>query len=113
MAQMPLYATAMSIRRCLQAAGGDLALTLLAFAAARVLVRRRALRWTSFALLLMLAAILVERQALSGGRWSYAASMPTLAGMGIVPLVQLPLIAAPVVLVATRASRTPRAATPG
>lgn len=90
MAQMPLYATRMTIRTCLWAAGGDIALTLTALAFASVLARGRRLVFSAtFALLLIAAAASVEGLALPAGRWSYAAGMPTVAGVGLVPLIQL------------------------
>ncbi len=93
MAQMPLYATRVTTERCLTAAGGDVAVTAIALALAAAVARgRRWLLWAALILLLVGAAAAIERLALSAGRWSYAA-MPTLVGIGLAPLAQLPLIA--------------------
>ncbi len=60
---------------------------------------------------MLLGAVAVEREALAMGRWSYAEAMPTLGGIGLTPLVQLPLLGALGVLIARRtatAARTDR-----
>jgi hypothetical protein len=93
MAQMPLYATRMTTERCLVAAGGDVVLTVAALALAGVLARRRrSVFWAVLVLLLAAVPVSIEVLALSAGRWSYAVAMPTLEGVGLAPLVQLPLI---------------------
>lgn len=92
MAQMPLYATRMTIGRCLAATGVDVTGIAFAFAAGVARDRRWAL-WTTLVLLLVDTAAVIERLALSAGRWSYAAAMPALGGVGLAPLAQLPLIA--------------------
>jgi hypothetical protein len=38
------------------------------------------------------AALGIERCALARGRWAYRPAMPTVGGVGLVPLVQLPLL---------------------
>lgn len=37
-------------------------------------------------------ALGIERHALARGRWAYRPTMPTVGGVGLVPLVQLPLL---------------------
>jgi len=94
MAQMPLYATRMSTLRCLGAAGGDAGLTAAAFLVAVAATRLWSIRasWIVVAAS-ALAAVLIERRGLSSGRWAYASAMPTVAGVGVAPLMQLPLLA--------------------
>lgn len=105
MAQMPLYATRMSVGRCMAAAGGDLVLTLAALALGGILARgRRPMFWALTVVLLTSAAVLIEALALSVGRWAYAVTMPTLLGIGLPPLLQLPLIGLASVWLATRVS---------
>lgn len=81
---------------CLRATFGDLVITGLAFLAAAA--SARALLWpverlSTGAVVLYLAAgltitIVVEIVALRAGRWSYADEMPTLLGIGVLPLAQ-------------------------
>ena len=44
---------------------------------------------TLFSVFLFAIAFFIERFALSAGRWSYSAFMPTIFGIGISPLFQL------------------------
>lgn len=103
MKEQPLARAAM---RCLKATLGDLVITVIAFAAAAVTVRR--IHWpltkSVLAPALFIATGLVitiafELFALATSRWVYAAEMPTLFGVGIsaiaqwivIPLLELPL----------------------
>lgn len=111
-AQMPLYDVDFRIARCLRAAAGDVALIVAAVAAATTAQRiRPVIFWPLLIGALVLIAVAVEREALAMGRWSYAEAMPTLGGIGLTPLVQLPLLGALGVLIARRtatAARTDR-----
>jgi hypothetical protein len=53
----------------------------------------RTTRYTLSGLLLILVAIFIEHRALVEGKWAYGESMPTLWGIGLSPLIQLPLLA--------------------
>ena len=80
---------------CLLASLGDLLIAAVAYAATVLLLRRswplRA-RWQGPAALWMAISIAfgvaIERWALASGRWTYAESMPTLLGVGLLPLIQ-------------------------
>lgn len=50
-------------------------------------------RYVISVILLMLVAIFIEQRALGHGKWAYTMLMPTLFGVGISPLIQLPLLA--------------------
>ena len=89
---------------CLRATVGDLAITLVSFFAAAAVART--FPWpihhlTAGAVVVFLAVglaitVAVEIVAVRTGRWSYADAMPTLFGIGVLPLAQwivLPLIA--------------------
>lgn len=109
MVQAPLYAD-MRVApfwsgtvRCLQAAFGDVAVAAIAFAAAALSAQR--IDWPqakrlSFPLFIfvgtgLLITIVLERWSIAQGRWSYDMRMPTMAGVGIAPLLQwviLPLL---------------------
>lgn len=107
LAQRPLYNASGSVPRCLRAAAIDAGWTLAAGAGAALLASRWG-RQMFVPLLIALLAIIatgIEALALSTGRWSYAAAMPTLAGLGVAPLVQLPMLG---VLAALAAGRTAR-----
>lgn len=45
------------------------------------------------AIVLAFIAICIEQRALGQGKWAYSALMPTLFGIGISPLIQLPVLA--------------------
>lgn len=45
------------------------------------------------AMILLCIAIFIEQRALIEGRWAYSHLMPTIFGIGLVPLIQLPLLA--------------------
>lgn len=44
-------------------------------------------------IILLCVAIFIEQCALIEGRWAYSYLMPTIFGIGLVPLIQLPLLA--------------------
>jgi hypothetical protein len=88
---------------CFRAALGDLVIAALAFVLAALVVRSA--MWpaergivvpaTIFIGLAMAAVIAYEQFALSNGRWRYDETMPTLFGIGALPLLQwlvLPII---------------------
>jgi hypothetical protein len=91
---------------CTRASIADLLLTLLIYAVVAVVLRSRF--WflgrhviAGTALFLVLAWIVtaaIELWALGTGRWEYAPSMVTIAGIGIAPLLQWTLI--PIALIA-------------
>jgi hypothetical protein len=107
MAQMPLYATSCPLLGCLRAAVVETGLTL-----AAVMVARRAgahdsrAFWPSLVGLLLIAAALIEAAALAGSYWAYGSAMPTLGGVGLVPLIQLALLACFAVLLADPLDRS-------
>lgn len=85
---------------CLRAAGGDLVLSAIAFGAAALVAR-----WSLWPrkqklvgpLLLFLAVglavtVAYELYATSRGKWTYAESMPLVAGIGLLPLLQWTII---------------------
>lgn len=94
LAQRPLYDDSGSVLHCLRAAVADSAWTLAAGGAAAAAAHR----WDRSAFVPLIVALLaaiaigIEVLALSSGRWSYAEAMPTLAGLGLAPAVQLPLL---------------------
>jgi len=106
MAQMPLYASSHPLLGCLRAAVVDAALTL-----AAVMVARRAgardsrAFWSTLVGLLVIAAAVIEAASLASGQWAYSSAMPTLDDVGLVPLIQLPLLACLAVLLADRLDR--------
>lgn len=101
-------------RRCLLASLGDLVIASLAFLCAATVVRD--VRWpirkpvfVSLTLFLasgILVAIVIEKSAVATGRWSYGAHMPTIAGVGLLPLLQWLLLPAFEVLAFRWLSRT-------
>lgn len=76
----------------LRAAGGDVLLVALgiglAWPARRISDRAHV---AASAVLLAVIAVVVERAALAEGRWGYTDLMPTIGGIGLSPLLQLPL----------------------
>lgn len=88
---------------CLRASAGDLAITLVAFAVAAGIsgallwpvtepIRAPAIAFVAVGLTITIA---IEIIALRTGRWTYDPSMPTLFGIGLLPLAQwsiLPLL---------------------
>ena len=92
MADMPLLRHSLV---CLLASLGDLLIAAVAYAATILLLHRSwPLRphWQGPAALWMTISIAcgvaIERWALASGRWTYAESMPTLWGVGLLPLIQ-------------------------
>jgi len=49
--------------------------------------------------------IIIERWAISIGRWQYREAMPTIAGIGLSPLLQWIIIPAAIVFVVRRVTR--------
>jgi len=97
-AQLPLNTCPPTPRTVLRAALGDALLTVaVAVPAARTGRGSPALLVAGLAA----AALGIERGALARGRWNYRPAMPTVGGVGLVPLVQLPLLG----LTATRLAR--------
>lgn len=96
LAQRPLYDDPGSVLHCLRAALTDAAWTLGAGGVALLAVRTwgRHAFVPALVVLLALAAVGIEAWALATERWSYAAAMPTLVGLGVAPLLQLPLLGA-------------------
>lgn len=92
--QRPLYEHPGPISHCLRAAAGDVAWTVsVAVVAVGWSSRRHGGSFVATLVAgLFVVAVGIEWWALATGRWSYAASMPTVAGLGLAPLVQLPLI---------------------
>ncbi len=101
LAQRPLYGAGQDVTRCLVAAGWDAAYTIAALAMASAARQRwgRAAYWSTLILSLLLLATGIEFWALTTDRWSYSSAMPTLLGLGLSPLTQLPLLGAMVALV--------------
>ncbi len=84
-----------AVLRCTQATGGDVVITWIATAVAAMLDGRVwLLRIRLRAVLLYLTAGLVVSIALEAvnvyvrGEWTYAVSMPTIMGIGLLPLLQ-------------------------
>ncbi|MBW3564528.1 MAG: hypothetical protein KY459_07370 [Acidobacteria bacterium] len=88
---------------CLQASAGDVVITLVAFFAAAAIVGTS--KWpvthlaaspvTVYLTTGLVITIVIEIIALRAGRWSYADDMPTIVGIGALPLAQwiiLPVI---------------------
>ena len=91
--QSPLNTCPAAPRTWLRAAGGDAALTVVAAQLAAAGARRSpTARWILTGAGLGAIALAVERHALAHGRWDYGPAMPTVGGVGLVPLVQLPLL---------------------
>ena len=81
---------------CLAASLGDLLIAAAAYALAALVFRRPAwaLRpgwWAPAALWLaagLAVTVLIERWAVATGRWAYGPAMPTLLGVGLLPVLQ-------------------------
>lgn len=102
-AQSPLNTCPAAPRTWLCAAAGDAARIVVAARLAAAGGRRSAAaRWTVLAGGLGGCALAMERHALSRRRWAYAPAMPTLGGVGLVPLVQLPLLGLTAAVLARR-----------
>ena len=90
---------------CARAALWDVAISAAAYLAASLVARN--MRWirrrsplplTVYVALGLIVTIAVERWALAVGRWRYAATMATIAGIGLSPLLQW--IAIPLLILA-------------
>ena len=84
---------------CFRASLGDIVITAIAFAMAagaeRTMLWPRLRRVRPFALFMVTGLVITaayEVFALRTGRWIYAAEMPTLFGIGVLPLLQWTLI---------------------
>ena len=113
MAGRPLLAHAPT---CLAASIGDLLLLAVAYAVTALLVRDahwifrpRLASVAAWIALGLAATVAIERSAVASGRWRYSASMPTIAGVGLLPLVQW--IVVPLLLVAVARAASSRVKT--
>jgi hypothetical protein len=100
-AQLPLYRDAHGIPACLGAATADAAIILACVALATSTATDR-VSWPLLTTLLATVAIGIELWALAVGGWAYASAMPTLAGIGLSPLAQLPILGSVAVIAARR-----------
>ena len=80
---------------CARAAGWDVVISGAAYVSAALMARnaawvrrRNALPYAVYFAFGLLVTILIERWAIGSGRWSYAAGMPTIGGIGATPLAQ-------------------------
>lgn len=80
---------------CARAAGWDVVIGIAAYLAAALAARRllwiRERTWLPVAIYFAVGlgvTIAIERWALSFGRWQYVEAMPTIAGIGLSPLLQ-------------------------
>ena len=96
--------------RCFQAALGDLLLAAGAYAVTAIVFRRprwlvHNARWrgpaATWMALGLIATVAFEWFALESGRWQYGSAMPTLFGIGLLPVLQW-LIVPTVTLIAVR-----------
>lgn len=93
--QRPLYAVDPSVLRCLSAAVADAAYTVAAVVGAALVAQRHPRAFLPVVVAaLAVAAAGIESWARNTDRWTYADAMPTVAGLGLSPLVQLPLLGA-------------------
>lgn len=95
LAQMPLYVVDVSGWECwilcLKASVWDALIITGAYYFVDTPNRRQ--RYILSAILCILIAVFIEQRALAEGRWAYSTLMPTIFGIGISPLIQLPLLA--------------------
>ena len=91
---------------CLLASLSDLLIAAVAYAATLLLLRRSwplRPRWQGPAALWMAISmafgIAIEQWALASGLWTYAVSMPTLWGVGLLPLIQWIIVPAATLLI--------------
>jgi hypothetical protein len=93
--QRPLYEVDPSVLRCLSAAVVDAAYTVAAVVGGALVAQRNPRAFLPVVVAaLAVAAAGIESWARDTDRWSYADAMPTVAGLGLSPLVQLPLLGA-------------------
>jgi hypothetical protein len=101
--QAPLYGGRPPAEIFVRAAVADALLIAVATVAGLLASRRWGPAfWPVLLVALAATAIFIEARALATDRWSYAETMPTVASLGLSPLVQLPLLGALSVLVAWR-----------
>lgn len=86
-----------AIRRCLTASIVDGAMVLLVLATVRSLVSRSAasIAGREYALTIVFGialAVALEWLGLTSGRWTYRAEMPTVIGVGLVPILQMAVL---------------------
>jgi peptidoglycan/LPS O-acetylase OafA/YrhL len=112
LAQRPLYAGEQPVWHCLRAALVDAACILAAAGAAAAIERRwgPGVGWCALVGGLAAVALAVELWALETQRWAYDAAMPTIGGVGLCPLLQLPALGTLAVLAARRSAGRRRAA---
>lgn len=103
---------------CARAALWDVAISSAAYLAAALAARHA--RWIGkpsplpiavYLVLGLAITVVVERSALAAGRWRYAPDMPTIAGIGLSPLLQwivVPLLIVAVARPVIASSRLPR-----
>ncbi len=94
---------------CARASGWDVVISAAAYGTAALAARR--LRWVEqrtwwhFAIYFAVGlgiTIAIEKWAISVGRWQYKEAMPTIAGIGLAPLLQWIIIPAAIVFVVRR-----------
>lgn len=97
---------------CARAAGWDVVISAAAYLAAAIAARsivwpRRSTWWaaTIYFLAGLGITIAIERWAVSAGRWEYREAMPTLAGIGLTPLLQWIVIPAAILAITRRIAR--------
>lgn len=97
---------------CARAAGWDVVISAAAYAAAALTARcvlwpgrRRAWPFAIYFLAGLGITIAIERWAVSVGRWDYRQAMPTIAGIGLTPLLQWIVIPAAILLIVRRSAR--------
>ncbi len=118
MGQGPLFATMDRLpfweatAWCGRAAGWDVVISSAAYCAAALVGRRlqwfEQPAWWPFAIYFavgLTVTIAIERWAISIGRWQYREAMPTIAGIGLSPLLQWIVIPAAIVFVVRRVMR--------
>ena len=100
---------------CARAAGWDVLISATAYLAAALATRsvlwpRQRMRWpiAIYFLVGLGITIALERWAVFAGRWQYREAMPTIAGIGLTPLLQWILIPAVILLIARRVMRVRR-----
>ena len=100
---------------CARAAGWDVVISAAAYVAAALAARRvhwiGQRTWWPYAIYFavgLAVTIVMERWAISVGRWQYREAMPAIAGIGLTPLLQWILIPAVILLIARRVMRVRR-----
>lgn len=100
---------------CARAAGWDVVIGIAAYLAAALAARRllwiRERKWLPVAVYFAVGlgvTIAIERWAISVGRWQYREAMPTIAGIGLTPLLQWIVVPAAIIAVVRWLMRTAR-----